>query len=66
MTSSFPESWQTTSFFLCNWKATSTFNNEPFLSVETYILSDSRRSKTNFKGRPRLTLMCAVLPDYLK
>jgi hypothetical protein len=55
-----------TSFFLCNCKATSTFNNEPFLSVEMYILSDSRRSMTNFKGRPRLTLMCAMLPDYLK
>ena len=54
------------SFFLCNCKATSTFNNETFLSVKMYILSDSRRSMTNFKGRPRLTLMYAMLPDYLK
>jgi hypothetical protein len=50
--------------FLCNCKATSTFN-ESFHSVATYILRDSRRSMTNIKAEA-LTLMRAVLPDYLK
>ena len=45
-------------------KATSTFN-ESFHSVATYILRDSRRSRTNIKAEA-LTLMRAVLPDYLK
>jgi hypothetical protein len=50
--------------FLCNCKATSTFN-ESFHSVATYILRDSRRSMTNIKAEA-LTLMRAVLPNYLK
>jgi hypothetical protein len=50
--------------FLCNCKATST-SNESFHSVATYILRDSRRSMTNIKAEA-LTLMRAVLPDYLK
>ena len=50
--------------FLCNCKVTLTFNDS-FHSVATYILRDSRRSMTNIKAEA-LTLMRAVLPNYLK